>query len=318
MKIWVVGNSAWDNCLPVTRFPVPGETVLAQNVRRSLGGKGANQAIILTRFGVPVQFITALGRDEAGTTMRAALAQESLEAISVTSTDSTTDQSWIIVDASGENMIISTHEAINQLESAQIKTVLDTAVAGDFLLLQGNTNPELTQTVLRDGQAQGLRTVFNPAPAHPSATKCFAFCDLVILNQSEAKFLLGTQDADKALANLVAAGAEAAVLTLGAKGARYADATGNAGLVPASAVTVVDTTGAGDTLAAAVIAGLARGLGLPEALSMAMNAAAITVARPGTFDAFPNTQEAQDLLRAASSAATMLQDRSDAPANKET
>lgn len=295
MTVWVVGNAVWDVQIPVTQFPVPGETVLACDVARSPGGKGANQAVIMARFGCPVQFVTVLGADAEGDTLLAALQHEGLAGLTAFRAQVPTDQSWIIVDGTGENMIISTHAAIAHLAVDQVKKALNDARPGDFLVLQGNADTSTTLLALRHGKARGMRTVFSPAPAWPEARDAWPDCDLVILNQSEAASLLGTQTPDHVMRQLTAAGAQSVVMTCGAQGACYRDANGAEGAIPATPTRVTDTAGAGDTVAAATIAGLARGLDLDKALRLAMDAAAITVARAGTFSAFPTPQDAQRL-----------------------
>ena len=51
MTIHVVGNCTIDLILAVERFPAPGETLIATGLRRELGGKGANQAVVARRCG---------------------------------------------------------------------------------------------------------------------------------------------------------------------------------------------------------------------------------------------------------------------------
>lgn len=295
MTVWVVGNAVWDIQLPVTRFPVPGETVLTRDVARSPGGKGANQAVIMARFGCPVRFMTVLGADAAGDALLAALQREGLEELTALRAQVPTDQSWIIVDDTGENMVISTHAAIAQLAFEQVSKALDDAHPGDFLIFQGNADAKTTLLALREGRARGMRTVFSPAPAWPEASDAWLDCDLVILNQSEAASLLGTETPYQAVRRLTAAGVKSVVLTCGAQGACYRDANGAEGVIPATPVRVTDTAGAGDTVTAVTIAGLARGMDLDAALRLAMDAAALTVARTGTFAAFPTVQDAKHL-----------------------
>lgn len=58
------------------------------------------------------------------------------------------------------------------------------------------------------------------------------------------------------------------VVTLGGDGAVYADHTGNSGYCPARKVQVKDTTGAGDSFCAGVVAGLTYGKNLAEAVEV--------------------------------------------------
>jgi ribokinase len=62
-------------------------------------------------------------------------------------------------------------------------------------------------------------------------------------------------------------------------------------------VTTRDTTGAGDTYLGVLAAALfARNAPMPLAMQQASAAAAITVSRPGTRDAFPTAAELADIL----------------------
>lgn len=69
----------------------------------------------------------------------------------------------------------------------------------------------------------------------------------------------------------------AMVVTMGARGAVYADLHGNKGICPAKKVQVKDTTGAGDAFGAGVSAGLTYGKTLPEAIEIGSTLAASVI-----------------------------------------
>ena len=69
----------------------------------------------------------------------------------------------------------------------------------------------------------------------------------------------------------------AMVVTLGAKGAVYADSNGNKGICPAKKVRVKDTTGAGDAFCSGVAVGLKYGKTLPEAIEIGSTLAASVI-----------------------------------------
>ncbi|MGA0122980.1 MAG: PfkB family carbohydrate kinase, partial [Gaiellales bacterium] len=75
-------------------------------------------------------------------------------------------------------------------------------------------------------------------------------------------------------------GAPAAAASARAAGALVFD-DGRAERVPAPAVDVVDTTGAGDALCGTLAAELARGAGLGDAVRAAVEAASRSTTRPG-------------------------------------
>ena len=74
-----------------------------------------------------------------------------------------------------------------------------------------------------------------------------------------------------------AANIESMIVTMGGKGAVYADIHGNKGLVPAKKVIVKDTTGAGDAFCAGAMSGLTYGKPLEEAIQIGTTLAASVI-----------------------------------------
>lgn len=74
-----------------------------------------------------------------------------------------------------------------------------------------------------------------------------------------------------------AANISSMIVTMGAKGAVYADIHGNKGLVPAKKVVVKDTTGAGDAFCAGAMSGLTYGKTLEEAIQIGTTLAASVI-----------------------------------------
>jgi ribokinase len=80
------------------------------------------------------------------------------------------------------------------------------------------------------------------------------------------------------------------IVTLGAEGVWLV--TGEDAVhLPAPAVTVVDTTGAGDCFCGVLAAGLAEGLDLEVAIARAVAAASLAVTRIGAAPSMPRTEE---------------------------
>ena len=85
------------------------------------------------------------------------------------------------------------------------------------------------------------------------------------------------------------------IVTRGARGVRHFDTnSGESRDFPAIPVTAVDTTGAGDTFAGYVLAGLDRGMPMAQAIGLALRAAAIMVTRHGTADVIPDLKDVSD------------------------
>ena len=100
--------------------------------------------------------------------------------------------------------------------------------------------------------------------------------DCFICNEQEAGMLFlddYTETSPKELSEILAGKIKAAnipamIVTMGGKGAVYADMSGNKGCVPARKVMVRDTTGAGDAFCAGAMSGLTYGKTLAEAVQI--------------------------------------------------
>lgn len=291
MRAFVIGNVALDEAVTVADLPAFGASIHGQAGRIDLGGKGANQAIILGRSGLPCRFCAAVGEDSRADDIRLRLAAEPLAATLVRIAGVGSDFSIILRTCSGDNAIITTNAAASGLTPGAACAALDGAAPGDLLVLQGNLSAETTTAALRQARQRGVQTALNPSPLRPFFGDLWPLVDIVFLNESEAGALGGTKA-------LLAAGVPQVVLTLGSQGARLVTADHDL-LIPAQPCEVMDTTGAGDCFMATALASAAlRGVALDaRALRHAAAAAGITVSRPGTGAAFPTTAELAEILR---------------------
>ncbi|HWA81489.1 MAG TPA: PfkB family carbohydrate kinase [Acetobacteraceae bacterium] len=293
----VIGNATLDETFALDALPRPGESVLSGPPTRDPGGKGANQALLLARAGLAVRLVARIGRDPEGAFLRARLAAEGLAAGLIEGAEPT-DRSVILIDGTGENCIVTTAAAANAVTPVDAERALAEASADTLLLLQGNLSFETTRTSLAAARARGLVTVFNPAPVKDEFASLWPLASLVVLNEQEAKRLAG-REGEEGLKRILAAGADSAVVTLGARGALLLHA-GGLERSPAAPAVPVDTTGAGDTFTAVLAtARFARQLGWKQALTAAAAAASITVSARGAFASFPTRAGLAEILDAA-------------------
>ncbi len=278
-RIWSFGSINADHAYRVPHIPRPGETLAARGYTLGLGGKGANQSVAAARAGADVRHIGLVGRDGfwAVDRMRAL----GVDVTHVQAGDVPTGHAIICVDDAGENAITIFSGANRANDLGHVTAALAGAVAGDLLLLQNETN--LVGDSARIGREQGLFVIYSAAPFDAEAVRdVLPHVSLLILNAVEAAQLQAT------LGNLPAG--LTVVVTKGADGADWVgpDLTLH---MPAVKVTVVDTTGAGDTFAGYLAAGLAEGMDPEAAMALATRAAAIKVTRAGTADAIPARAE---------------------------
>jgi ribokinase len=121
-------------------------------------------------------------------------------------------------------------------------------------------------------------------------------CDPLVLNEHEARFLLGynAQDFEESARKLLELGPESAVITLGASGSILATKE-TTQRYPAPEVEVVDTTGAGDAFVGALAAKLSEGTPLEESVPYAVLAGAVAVAHEGAQGSLPTPDDVEKL-----------------------
>ena len=301
-KIAVVGSINLDLVVPVPHHPVPGETVLGGELAEHPGGKGANQAVAAARLGAQVAMVGRVGYDEAGTALRSALQREGVDVRWVLAEQGfRTGRALIAVDrASGENSIIvspGANTALAPEHCAASGTVLRDA---DVTLLQQEIPAATVEAAAR---LAGGTVLLNPAPARSTLTReslrdLLDMVDILVPNRAELAAMVGHDLHDlHAVADAARTlrGPSAVVVTLGADGALLCE-EGAVLLVPALAVTPVDTTAAGDAYCGALACAIAEGLPLHEAVRHANATAALATTRSGAQPSLPTRAEVEKLL----------------------
>lgn len=278
-RIWSFGSINADHAYRVPHIPAPGETLAATGYALGLGGKGANQAVAAARAGAEVRHIGLVGPEGGWAVDR--MRALGVDVTHVRMGDVPTGHAIICVDDAGENAITIFPGANRAITPDHLRGALAGAVRGDLLILQNETN--LTAEAARIGQKQGLFVIYSAAPFDAGAVReVLPHLSLLILNAVEAAQLQATLGAlPDGLTR---------VITRGADGADWIapDLTLH---LPAPLVSVVDTTGAGDTFAGYLAAGLAEGMTPAAAMDLATRAAAVKVTRGGTADAIPARAE---------------------------
>jgi ribokinase len=284
----VVGSVNQDVTQRVVELPQPGETVIARRTQITLGGKGANQAVAAARMGLPVSLVGAVGDDAAGGAALRTLAELGVDVSGVTAVAGvTTGLAQITVDERGENTIVVDSGANHAASSTAVTSALERLLDGipAVVLCQGELEPEVVDSVAGWCARLGHRLVLNLAPVIQLAAQTLAAADPLVVNRGEADRLLGHASDDPA-GELAARTGNAVVVTLGPDGAVLA-AAGRRTAVPARAVTVVDTTGAGDAFCGVLAAALARGATLEAAVRAGVEAGTHAVERAGTIGSYP-------------------------------
>ncbi|MFD3423048.1 PfkB family carbohydrate kinase [Streptomyces decoyicus] len=250
------------------------------------GGKGANQAVAAA-MGAVTQLVAKVGGDANGLSALANLRSASVGVDTViTEVSAPTGQALVMVDPYGENSIAVIAGA-NALLSAQDVTDALTALqlqAEDVILTSGEV-PQSCLRAVASNLPPGTQWVHHAAAAGTLPAWLEGHRPLLVVNEVEARQFAGAADA-RAAARTLAEGASGAVVTLGGDGALVMEEK-RCQHLPAPAVTVIDTTGAGDVFCGALAAELTHGHPLARATTNATTAGAFAITALGARGGLP-------------------------------
>lgn len=246
------------------------------------GGQGANLAVRLARRGVAVQLITALGEDHAGQVLRDALAADGVDVRSVA--DTSTGMVVVLRGPAGERTMLSQRPTYAAAASAALP--LDAA----WLVISGYC--------LLEPEADALARAVAASPARRALIGCSVPGRLLdrwreLATSMRPDLLVLNEDEAEALGPLTGNGAVAVTDAAGAR-LRIGEAIYRAE-VPAGPP-AIDTTGAGDAFAAALIAAILGGQWPPDdpgdVLAVAVHAAASVARVQGAQAGVPAERDA--------------------------
>ena len=278
----MIGAVNVDFIATVDDRPLGGQTVLATDLTRRAGGKGANQAAAAARAGASTTFVGAVGDDQNGVEQLDELRLLGVDVASVRRIPGVeTGFAFITVTPDGENSIVVVSGANGDVEPADVVDALFGVQAGTVVVLQTELDGAVVDAAARTCSESDARVVLNDGPVARLAESTLALADPIVVNEHEARELCQgialTSDRELARMVLAATGARSVVVTLGAEGVLLASQTEDAFVEAVPASEVVDTTGAGDTFVGSLAAGLARGEELVTAIRAAVGAASAAV-----------------------------------------
>jgi ribokinase len=268
-RITVVGSANIDHVARCPRLPRPGETVTDATFERLPGGKGANQAVAAARLGALVRFVGRIGRDDL---VVRSMERVGIDVSGVVRDDGETGVAFVLVEESGENMIVTAPGANRRLTP-------DAVEVGDADAVMCQL--EIPAAVVVAARAQARFFCLNAAPAR-GVPRFEREPDLIVVNRYEYERI----DPGRSLV----------ALTLGAEGAVLMERGREVARARPPAVTAVDGTAAGDAFCAALVVSLLEGRERAAALARACAAGALAASRPGAQPSLPTADEVDALL----------------------
>jgi ribokinase len=213
-----------------------------------------------------------------------------------------------MVDAKGENAVLTYVGANTALQPQDIEAAEQTISAANVCLIHGQLPHDTVAAAIRCAKVHGVKVILNPARPmeQPDQKPCelpidYFSADILIPNLYEAADITDQSDANIHAAkligsDLVARGNDSVVITMGRRGCMVVDRNG-ADHIPAFEVELVDQTGRGDAFAGALAASCAVGDDLRKAVKFASAAGALTCTKFGSIEALPAKAEIIELLQ---------------------
>ncbi|UOX92392.1 PfkB family carbohydrate kinase [Amycolatopsis sp. FBCC-B4732] len=286
-EVVVVGQIARDLVIEVPETPEAGSSAPVRHRQELLGGKGANQAVALSQLGTSVALVGVVGRDRTGDSLLTQARADRIGTSHVVRRPGVETALLVdVVDERGRRRYLEHTPDETLLTEADVLAASAPISAAGSVIVQLQQPAPVALLAARLAHTAGTRVVLDGAPQDDALTPdLLALADVVRADGHEAELLTGQPVPDVAAAARAAAGLRQrgpslVVLEVGAEGNLFAGPEGT-WFVPHVETDVVDPTGAGDALVAALTAALTRRHPLETAAGLAVAAAAATTEHAG-------------------------------------
>jgi pseudouridine kinase len=268
----------------------PGTSAPAQ-IRTTFGGVARNVAENLARLGQPVRLITAVGQDESGDLLLEQASEAGVDVSSVLRTVEHPTSTYLgIIDSYGLlKFALDDMRAITILTASYLHECAGLFADASLVFIDANLPKETLRAAFTLARQARLPICADPATVvlAPRLKPYLSHLKMITPNSAEASVycdpcldITNRRDALEAAKGLVAQGVQIAIITRAEKGLSYATSE-TSGHIPAISTQVIDPTGAGDALTAAVLFALLNDIDLDEAVRLGVSAATLTLRHRG-------------------------------------
>jgi ribokinase len=270
-SVTVLGSLHLDIMVDAPGVPLLGETMVGTAMALKPGGKGGNQAVAAARHGASVAMVGAVGEDAFAPPLLDHLRALGVDIRHVARLPAASGMSVALTEPSGDYRAVIVSGVNLTLDDASVAAAAPLIAGARWLVLQNEVPEAANIAAARVARAHGCQVLLNAAPARALPPALAELLDILVVNALEAQAL-----ADGTAAALLAL-APCAIVTAGGEGVTLATRAGETLTLPAHAIEVRSTHGAGDTFVGALTARLAAGDALAAALRYANAAAAVLV-----------------------------------------
>lgn len=283
-NVVVVGSLHMDNYLRMSELPSNGVTMSSHAPRSYLGGKGANEAVGVTKLGHRVAMIGNVGTDYDANLFFHEFERWGINDSGVRRVENQeTGKSFIFLDSKGRSMITIVSGANATLTAEEVHkraALFDDAAC---CLVQTEVPLDAVEAACLEARERGLLTILKPSACGPLPKNLLGLVNYLVPDEGELGELIpDAGSVDEKAAKLVAAGVGTVIVTLGAHGC-YVRTSNSGKLYTTQERAAVDDAGAGDAFISALASYLLYGYSLDKAVRIANYAAGLSVMRHGVI-----------------------------------
>ena len=265
----------------------------------SPGGKGANQAVAAAKAGAKTIIISRIGKDDIGDKIINNLNFYGINTSSIEIEDGlNNDYSNIYIKLNDKDNDIERYTgAINSFTTDMIDKYKEILLASKIIVCQLKIPKEVTIRLINfcyDHHKTLILTPCRPEKLSISNDENLELIDkisIITCNRKECETIFGTDNIEECVKRYP----NKLIVTLGKDGLMYYNGQ-RIIKMPAIAVDVVDTTGAGDTLNGNLSAFLASGMDLQHALRKAMYASAMKLTQKTAQAGMPYLDDLEQFI----------------------
>ncbi len=295
--ITILGTIVFDIFVPnFEKIPIKGQAIEIDEINYSIGGCGANPAILLSKLGVNVSLIGAIGFDFWAsfilTVLKAYNVDTSLIKLSLNYPSAV---SILFLDKNGERSYIHRTGASNELDiqHKQLRQIYKSKIfhIGGANLLPSMDGKPMAQ-VLKKVKSKKVITSVDLAWDVDNLWMeklkySLPYIDILMGNEEEIKALTESKNLKLSAKVLHEAGINTVVVKRGKKGS-FVSSNSEQFDVPSFKVETKDTTGAGDAFAGGFLYGVLKGMNLYECTKIGNYFGALVTTAIGSTSALLN------------------------------
>jgi len=294
MAVVGIGQCSWDYLAMVESLPHKDTKKEVLQWEEQGGGPVANALVTLSRLGIQCRFHGVTGDDAADQKIRKSLQEENIDIAGLVQRRGKQSQkAFIAIEKDrGTRTIFWKRPSGQELAYDELGNRF--LERGDFLLLDGLMK-DVSLCAAEKANLLNVPVMLDAGSLREGMLDIAIKCDYVVASEEFAKDLGWDSDLVRFRRTIGEHGFRATTITLGERGSvTFLD--DKIIEIPAFAVDVADTTGAGDAFHGAYIFGLLKKWDIPECLKFASAVAAIKCRKIGGRAGIPSLNEIMTFL----------------------